>query len=429
MQYMKLQAGCLLVLIYIISVYLKDSSQRKTKCNKYFDALIWVSPWEIVFDGATAWTVNRLDVVPSWLNSALHLCFFLSVNLVITLAFMYMHDITAGLPRGKLKRAACYIPFTLSSLVIISFMWQLEYRVGTTTNYSMGIAPVACYISIVYHFGMIIFLVIYKRRSLEIHKRVALYSSLLLVLIVLFAQIIWPEILVSALLPLILILAIYTHFEDPALIDLREKNEHMVEGYATIVENRDDSTGGHIKRTGKYVRIITSAMSKVPKYRKVVSKDYSRNVINAAPMHDIGKVSTPDYILQKPGKLTPEEYEIMKMHTVQGGDIIRETFAELDDPEFMKIAYEVARYHHEKWNGKGYPDGLSGENIPLHARIMAVADVFDAVSQRRCYRDALPVDECFDIIEKGAGVDFDPDIVKIFLDSRSKIEEYLNIGG
>ena len=141
-------------------------------------------------------------------------------------------------------------------------------------------------------------------------------------------------------------------------------------------------------------------------------------------MHDIGKISTPDYILQKPGKLTDEEYAIMKQHAAVGGDIIKETFASLDHPEYLQIAYEVARFHHEKWNGKGYPDGLKGREIPLHARIMAIADVFDAVSSKRCYRDPMPVETCFQIIQNGAGKDFDPDLVELFMNAKDKVLVY-----
>lgn len=426
MLYFKLQAGCLFVLIYIIVVYIKGTRTRKVSCNRYFDALLWISPWEIVFDGATAWTVNHLDIVPGWLNSLLHLLFFLSVNSIIAVAFMYMHEITVGVQKGMRYKLICHIPFVISTIIIIAFMGQLEYIEGTITNYSMGVSPIACFVSIFIHFGMIMVLVIRKRRTLEKHKRVALYSSLIIVFFVLVMQIIFPEVLLSSLMPLLLVVAIYTNFEDPALVDLQTQNEHMVECFATIVENRDDSTGGHIKRTSGYVRILMKAMSKSSKYRNVISKDYTRNVVNAAPMHDIGKVSTPDQILQKPGKLTAEEYEIMKKHAENGADIILDTFADFDDPEFMKIAYEVARHHHEKWNGKGYPDGLKGEEIPLHARVMAIADVFDAVSQKRCYRDAMPIEECFDIIKNGSGTDFDPELVDLFMNSRDKIEEFLN---
>lgn len=150
------------------------------------------------------------------------------------------------------------------------------------------------------------------------------------------------------------------------------------------------------------------------------------DAINAAPMHDIGKIATPDYILQKPGKLTEEEYAIMKQHAALGGDIIKDTFKDLNEPAYQQIAYEVARHHHEKWNGKGYPDGLKGEEIPLHARIMAIADVFDAVSAKRCYRDALPIETCFKIIEEGSGTDFDPTLVDLFLSAREDVLKYYN---
>ena len=142
-------------------------------------------------------------------------------------------------------------------------------------------------------------------------------------------------------------------------------------------------------------------------------------------MHDIGKIGVPDQILQKPAKLTPEEFEIMKLHSSKGGEIIKETFDELDEPEYQQIAYEVARYHHEKWNGKGYPEGLREKKIPLHARIMAIADVFDAVSAKRVYRDAMPVDKCFKIIEEGVGKDFDPTLAELFLGARKDVLAYM----
>ena len=140
-------------------------------------------------------------------------------------------------------------------------------------------------------------------------------------------------------------------------------------------------------------------------------------------MHDVVKIAIPDAILQKPGKLTPEEYEIMKTHADKGGKIVQDTFANMGDEEYEKIVYDVAGHHHEKWNGKGYPDGLSRKDIPLCSRIMAVEDVFDAVSAKRCYRDAMPLEQCFQIIEDGRGQDFDPFIVEAFLDMREKVTE------
>ena len=232
----------------------------------------------------------------------------------------------------------------------------------------------------------------------------------------------FPEVLLTSLFPTFLLLGIYMDFENPYIREVTAQHNEMVDGFATMVESRDNNTGGHIKRTRAYVELMLSEMRRSRRYRAIMSRDYMENVGNAAPLHDIGKISTPDSILQKPGKLTPEEFEIMKMHAPNGAEIILNTFHDLNNEEFRHIAYELARYHHEKFNGRGYPDGLSGEQIPLHARIMAIADVFDAVSQRRCYRDALPVDECFDIIRKGSGADFDPELVEIFLGAREKVE-------
>ena len=208
--------------------------------------------------------------------------------------------------------------------------------------------------------------------------------------------------------------------------ELSHYHEEMVMGFATLVENKDGSTGGHVKRTTMYVRLLAEELRNRGYYKDILTQDYISDLCMAAPMHDIGKVAVPDVILQKPGRLTPEEFEEIKKHTVSGGNIIKETFGHLGNEHYTQMAYEVARFHHEKWNGKGYPEGLKRKNIPLCARIMAIADVFDAVSEKRCYRDAMPLDKCFDIILEGSGQDFDPMIAEVFLDIRDKVEDTYN---
>lgn len=289
----------------------------------------------------------------------------------------------------------------------------------------MGFSVYVCYISMFLHYGFILYLVVTRHKYIPKEKKFGTVSIIAIVGLILVFQIIFPEILISALCPTILLLGIYVDFENPSIKKINLFNDEMVEGFANLVENRDSNTGGHIKRTRAYVNLILQKMQHDKRYHDIMNKDYMINLGNAAPLHDIGKIATPDYILQKPGKLTDEEFAIMKKHSECGGEIIQTTFKNLDNPEFQKIAYEVARFHHEKYNGKGYPEGLAGEQIPLHARIMAVADVFDAVSQKRCYRDAMPIDQCFAIIEKGCGTDFDPDIAKIFLDARQEVEELM----
>lgn len=409
----KLQIGALIILMYFIASYVKNTLDGKLPCNRIFDLLMIFAPWSIVFDGVTAWTVNHLELVPEWVNLVLHGLFFVFMDAVIILIFLYMIDQTIGIKKKML--GLCLTPGIISILIIVISLNRLYYVRGETTNYSMGIPVYACYVSLCVHFLLIILLIGIKHRAIEKRKLFGVVSFMIIIQGVLLIQIFFPETLISSLLPVLSLSEIYMYFENPALRRLQIYNTNMVTGFAALIENRDDSTGGHVQRTRGYVNILLNEMRKYPKYNAVLSKDYIENVLNAAPLHDIGKIATPDYILKKPARLTNEEFAVMKEHAARGGDIIRETFSNLDEPEYQQIAYEMARYHHEKWNGKGYPDGLKGNEIPLHARIMAIADVFDAVSAKRCYRDALPMEECVRIIKEGAGTDFDPELVSLFL--------------
>lgn len=422
MQYCKLQIGCLVIVLYIVCVYVRETLKRNITCNPIYDMMMAFCPWAIVFDGITAVTVNHLEEIPAWVNIILHGLFFLFMLAVIACTFVYMVNITTGLPKSRGKRMLLLFPAMLSAFCVLLYLKDVYYVRGKTTNYSMGVSVIACYVSLIVHFIMIFCLIISRHHTIAKKKFRSIVWFMSVSLGVLVVQVIYPESLVSSIYPTLVILGMYIHLEDPNIRRLQDYNTDMVMGFATLVENRDNSTGGHIKRTKAYVGLMMQQMKQIPKYEKIITKDYEENVLNAAPMHDIGKIATPDVILQKPGKLTEEEYAVMKQHAVNGGKIIRETFSNLEDPEYQKIAYEVARFHHEKWNGYGYPEGRKAEEIPLHARIMAIADVFDAVSAKRCYRDAMPLDTCFSIIEEGAGKDFDPELAEIFLRARDEVE-------
>lgn len=201
--------------------------------------------------------------------------------------------------------------------------------------------------------------------------------------------------------------------------------ESTVIGMANLIENRDQDTGEHVKRTSKYVELLTREAQKAGYFINILTNDYAELLVKAAPMHDIGKIVVSDSILQKPGKLTTEEYEIMKGHTTAGGRIVAEVLANIEDQEYIDIAAQVAEGHHEKWDGSGYPKGLSGNEIPICARIMAVADVFDALISKRCYKDPMSVDKAFSIIEESAGSHFDPVLAKLFCGIRREVEEVL----
>lgn len=427
MQYIKLQVGCLIVILYVIVTYVKAADRRHIPCNKLYDALMVVTPWAVFFDGLTAWTVNHIDSVPDIVNHLAHLLFFIFMDLVIIITALYMYDQTIGLSKqNRKKNWLLLVPGVVSLILIVAGIGQLKYLHGQTTNYSMGFSVYVCFGTLFFYYGIILYLLIARHRFLPKEKKLGTASIIIIVGTILMLQIIYPEALLTSICATILLVGIYVDFENPSIRRLTVYNDSMVEGFATMVENRDDNTGGHIRRTRAYVNLMLHKMRHDKRYEDIVNKDYLVNVSNAAPLHDVGKIATPDRILQKPGKLTDEEYAVMKEHAARGGEIILNTFKDIDNPEFQKIAYEVARFHHEKYNGKGYPDGLSGEQIPLHARVMAIADVFDAVSQKRCYREAMPIDQCFDIIAKGSGTDFDPYLTQMFLDSRAEIEQLMD---
>lgn len=180
-------------------------------------------------------------------------------------------------------------------------------------------------------------------------------------------------------------------------------------------EIRDQETGKHLERTCQYVRILANELSLLPKYRSYLTHDYISDIVKAARLHDIGKVGVPDSILQKPGKLAAEEFEIIKKHCEYGANILHAAEKKLDFKSFLTIAIKIIMAHHERWDGKGYPHGLKGEEIPLSGRIMALADVYDALIRKRCYKNAISHKDACIIITNEKEKHFDPDITEAFL--------------
>ena len=210
---------------------------------------------------------------------------------------------------------------------------------------------------------------------------------------------------------------------------VEQKTAHIVEmhnqlilGMATMVESRDNSTGGHIRRTSEGVKILIHQLKK--DRQRNLDKEFCKDLIKAAPMHDLGKIAVKDEILCKPGRFTPEEFEQMKAHAPEGARIVHEILKETDDEDFKVIAENVAHYHHERWDGTGYPEGLKGEEIPLEARIMAIADVYDALVSKRVYKEKMPFDKANQIIEEGMGTQFDPGLHAAYLAARPHLEAY-----
>lgn len=203
------------------------------------------------------------------------------------------------------------------------------------------------------------------------------------------------------------------------ILDLQNK---LVLGMATMIEGRDNSTGGHIKRTSDCMHFLIETMKE--EGYPGLSDTFCFDIVRAAPMHDLGKITIDDAILRKPGKFTPEEFEVMKTHAAEGAKIIKQILEGTDNVEFMKIAINVAHYHHERWDGSGYPNGLKGEEIPFEARVMAIVDVYDALVSKRVYKEKMTFEQADKIILEGMGKHFDKSLEPYYNKAKKKFEQY-----
>lgn len=224
-------------------------------------------------------------------------------------------------------------------------------------------------------------------------------------------------------------LGLMFNYADELKTQVDEKTAHIqsiqnkvILSMADMVENRDNNTGGHIKRTSYVVSILIDTIKENGLLGK--SDEFYNDVIKAAPMHDLGKIAVDDAILRKPGRLTPEEFEMIKTHSEKSAQLVEGILRGVEEEHFVNTAVNVARYHHEKWDGSGYPEHLSGESIPLEARIMAIADVYDALVSRRCYKEPMSFEKANCVMLESMGSHFDPSLQSIFELSRSKLEQY-----
>jgi len=208
--------------------------------------------------------------------------------------------------------------------------------------------------------------------------------------------------------------------------EIRRIQRSVVSSFAGIVEARDNSTGMHIKRVSRYTELVAEGLLELGHYTEQLGEEDIALMVDAAPLHDIGKLSIPDRILLKPGRLTEDEFEVIKTHAEQGARIVEECLRGVERDNYVAVAKNVALSHHEKWNGTGYPDGLAGTDIPLAARIVAVADVYDAIRSERCYKPPMEPEEARQVIADGRGTHFDPAVADAFLLMFDKIEAERN---
>ena len=224
-------------------------------------------------------------------------------------------------------------------------------------------------------------------------------------------------------------ISLISRYNDDLRDEVMKKTAHIMDmhnklilGMATMVESRDNSTGGHIRRTSEVIRILVGEIRALEAYD--LSEKFCYDLIKAAPMHDLGKIAVDDAILRKPGRFTDEEFAVMKTHAAEGARIVHSILDGTDDEEFHIIAENVAHYHHERWDGSGYPAGLVGEEIPLEARIMAIADVYDALVSKRVYKESMSFGQADEIIMEGMGKHFDKSLEACYVSARPKLEMY-----
>ncbi|MGR9108916.1 MAG: HD-GYP domain-containing protein, partial [Gammaproteobacteria bacterium] len=199
--------------------------------------------------------------------------------------------------------------------------------------------------------------------------------------------------------------------------------EATIEGFCAMSEYRDPETGAHIKRTQNYVKALAECLRTHPRFKHCLNDHTIEMMYKTAPLHDVGKIGVPDYILLKPGALSEEEFEIMKKHTEYGAQVFELIQKRVGENDFLRIAIEIILGHQEKWDGSGYPRGLSGDNIPVSARLMALADVYDALISRRVYKPPFPHYQAVKMIVEGKGKHFDPDIVEAFLEIEEQFKQ------
>ncbi|MGA1933100.1 CHASE2 domain-containing protein [Arcobacter sp. YIC-464] len=205
--------------------------------------------------------------------------------------------------------------------------------------------------------------------------------------------------------------------------ELSKSHQATLESMATVAEKRDTDTGGHIIRTKTYIKLLAIELAKKDKHKAKITPSYIESLYHAAPLHDLGKVGIADSILKKPGKLTPQEYEQMKKHSKFGYDILHNAQSNYKNNELFNVAKNIAYYHHEKWDGSGYPKGLKEEEIPLEARLMAVADVYDALINKRVYKPSFTYEDAENILQEGRGKHFDPEIIDTFFEIKEEFKK------
>lgn len=408
-----------------------NSKKSESLQFRLFPFQLMVAILLIAFDMGSCVAIPHMEAIPV-INAFLGKTYLILLYLYVCLSFVYALSCSINYhsPFQRHQKTTILMIISLVSFVIFALyttFGNLKFYCdpeNTRHVYSYGGPANLAYLFTALTIATTIVYLHLNKDTMTTNARIPIWTFVLVELVPAVIQFIFPKLLLVGFATALCEYAIYRSLENSRV---EEEQNDIIKTFAEVIESRDESTGEHVKRTTAYVRIIIEKLKENKKYKKILTKEYSDTLIYAAAMHDVGKITIPDAVLQKPGPLDNVERKIIETHTIKGAELINNSFESIGSKLFHKMAYDLSLSHHEKWDGSGYPFGWQKDEIPLSAQIMAVADVFDAVSQNRCYRPPIPLEKSFEIIESGSGTHFAPDIVKAFLDSKEIVTQTYHI--
>ncbi len=417
-------AGLLITMgIFITYIFSQNSAARSSRVHKIFFVHLCTLIVNLIFDFVSVIAISERDKLPPIFVTFFAKGYIITMLFWITLTLFFVFATVQSRVRTKRGLFLCDCAFHLLgaacvAMCVVVICFPVLYEGHGRLIYSYGIPSTCTYIYSAFCVALAFMFLFFFSRQMSKNEILPILGFVCMEGVVA---------LVQNLNPFLLILGIgsafteFFMFRSLEIISSNDFQQEIIHSFSDLIEGRDKNTGGHVKRTRAYVRLILEELQKQKKYSHLITRDYIETVVEAAAIHDIGKITIPDSILQKRDRLTDEEYDIMKTHTTSGADLVKNSLNKIGTQEWTSVAYDMAYSHHERWDGNGYPRGLKKDEIPFAAQAMAISDVFDAISQDRCYRKRMSLDESFSIIKSGTGTHFNPEIVNAFLKAREKV--------
>lgn len=430
------------IILCIFMTYSLLTSSHKIKRNKAF---AWICVTILIFNLADMSNWLFEGTTPAWHVPALHILTFVFYAVTPFCFLSIIHYVKHYIEPHKLHRGF-YISSNILTILylagtFVSHFMDFFYTFTPDNYYARGKYNYICNI-LYFGFFVLVSGVLSANKKHFTKKEFWTFMTFpFLPLIMVILQVkLYGLALVNigmTLSILLLFLNLHTNLEQSYAqkeqeVESSEKKlinfqEHTIISLSNLVENRDTDTGEHARRTSLFVELLARKTMRDGYYTDIINDSYIKLLVRAAPMHDIGKIVVSDSILKKHGKLDDFEYEMMKQHAEEGGRIVSDIIGITEDEAYIQIAKEMAQSHHERWDGEGYPNKLANEQIPLAARLMAIADVFDALVFDRCYKKAVSPEEAFEIIKDESGTHFDPILVSEFLLLKEEITRIVHI--